>query len=500
MIVPRLELSGVTKRFGPVLANDDVTLSVRGGEVLALLGENGAGKSTLMSILAGHYQPDAGDIVLDGRAVRFASPADALALGIGMVHQRFMLVEAMTAVENVSLAVGGAFRLDLRAEALEMERLGAEHGLWVDPWQRVQDMSMGERQRVEILKLLRLGARVLVFDEPTTVLAPTEIEAFCAMLRGLRDAGRAVIFITHKLDEALDLADRIAILRKGRLVARTTPAETGGKRDLARLMVGREVIFSIDKPRVAPGPEALALRGLTGGPDPKRPAFCDIDLTLRQGEVLALVGVAGNGQTELLEALGGLAPCLSGEIALCGRSCDARAWPKSDRSALAYVPEDRHGEACLDDLPLTWNFALTQVGRYLRGGLLDWTAIEADTRQTLERRAIKADGPLQRAGTLSGGNLQKLVLARALAARPRVLIVHQPTQGLDVGATEAVWDEMLAARAHAGVLLATGDLTEALTLADRVAVMFRGRILDVLDVSSEEDVARISPLMAGVAA
>lgn len=493
-----LELSGITKRFGPTVANDNVSIMAHAGEIHALLGENGAGKSTLMSILSGRYHPDEGEIRLNGEAVRFESPADALRRGVGMVHQRFMLVDAFTVAENVALAAGGGMILDLPGECERIRELSERFGLEAHPDRKVCELSMGERQRVEILKLLRLGAQVLIFDEPTSVLTPTEIDSFCEVLRTLRREGRTIVFITHKLEEALELSDRISILRRGKLVARTTPAEAGGKRNLARMMVGREVIFAIDKPPVPLGPQVLAVKGLTGGNEPGRPAFQDIDLDLRQGEVLAVVGVAGNGQTELTEALAGLAPCFAGSVEFGGEAHPGAGWAKARKDALAYVPEDRHHEGSIPPLSLTHNFLLTRLKDFTRGMLLDWTGGSAATRQAIERFAIKAEGPQQASGELSGGNLQKLLLARELSRRPEVLVVHQPTQGLDVGASEDVWRSLLEAREHAGVLIVTGDLTEALTLADRVAVMFAGRILGVVDAADPSQVARISPMMAGV--
>lgn len=493
-----LELSGITKRFGPTVANDAVSIMAHAGEIHALLGENGAGKSTLMSILSGRYHPDEGEIRLNGEAVRFESPADALRRGVGMVHQRFMLVEAFTVAENVALAAGGSMILDLPGESARIRELSERFGLEAHPDRKVCELSMGERQRVEILKLLRLGAQVLIFDEPTSVLTPTEIDSFCEVLRTLRREGRTIVFITHKLEEALELSDRISILRRGKLVARTTPAEAGGKRNLARMMVGREVIFAIDKPPVPLGPQVLGVKRLTGGNEPGRPAFQDIDLNLRRGEVLAVVGVAGNGQTELTEALAGLAPCFAGSIEFGGTAHPGALWAKARKDALAYVPEDRHHEGSIPPLSLTHNFLLTRLKDFTRGMLLDWTGGSAATRQAIERFAIKAEGPEQASGELSGGNLQKLLLARELSRRPEVLVVHQPTQGLDVGASEDVWRSLLEAREHAGVLIVTGDLTEALTLADRVAVMFAGRILGVVDAADPDQVARISPMMAGV--
>ncbi len=544
MTAPALELTAITKRFGPTLANDAVSFQAHTSQIHTLLGENGAGKSTLMSILSGRYRPDSGAIRIDGQAVRFSCPADAQRFGVGMVHQRFMLVEALTVAENISLAAGGGRLLDLAAEAERILGLARQFGLEVDPARRIDTLSMGERQRVEILKLLRLGARILIFDEPTSVLTPTEIASFCRVLKTLRSQGRTIILITHKLEEALELSDRISILRRGRLVATTTPTEAGSKPNLARMMVGREVLFNLDKPPVPLGEEVLRTRGLTGGlaaghnsapgsrsfggpswslrriralcsgqPDKdgrndtrqwsdggsrERAAFRDVNLRLRQGEILAVVGVAGNGQTELAEALAGLLPCRAGELALAGQICPATQWAKAPKPGLAYVPEDRHQEGSIPALSLINNFVLTQLSAFQHGPLLDWPKAASATRAAMARHAITAAGPEQPSGQLSGGNLQKLLLARELSRKPRLLIIQQPTQGLDVGASEAVWREILAAREHAGVLLITGDLSEALTLADRVAVIFDGAILGEVDITNGGDPEILGPMMAGV--
>ncbi|WP_052014751.1 ABC transporter ATP-binding protein [Desulfovibrio sp. X2] len=488
---PVLSCRGLTKRFGPVVANRDVDLDVYPGRVHALLGENGAGKSTLMSVFAGRYRPDGGTIRVRGREARFASPRDAQDSGIGMVYQRFMLVESMSVAENVRLAAPGL-------KAAEIASLGERYGLAVDPHRLVADLSMGERQRVEILKLLARKADILIFDEPTAILAPAEVESLFAVLRALRAEGKAIVLITHKLEEVLALADDISILRRGRTVAAgMTQDQVPSPRELARLMVGREVLLSVDKPPLdaaaAEGSTVLAVRGLAGSDESGRASFSGVGFSVRQGEILAVVGVAGNGQDALARCLAGLGGGRAGEIEFCGAVTPASAWRGAP--GLAYVPEDRHGAGSVAAMTLAENALLTDRES---GPLLHISRGEAVVRDAMETYGLKATGPDDLAGSLSGGNLQKLILARELARGPRLLLAEQPTQGLDLAATEDVWHALLDLRSHAAVLLFTGDLKEALSLADRIAVIFRGRILDVLDASADETIERVGLLMAGV--
>lgn len=512
--VPVLSCRGVTKRFGPVVANSGVNLDIYPGQIHAILGENGAGKSTLMSVLAGRYRPDEGEIVIDGEATRITSPAHAQKIGIGMVYQRFMLVTPLTVTENIMLAVRGplarkawggrATAKRVRARILE---LAERYGLQVDPDRRVADLSMGERQRVEILKLLVQDARILIFDEPTAVLAKPEVEVFFNVLRRLRADGRAVLFITHKLEEVLSVSDRISILRRGRFIAHLKAGDVndaGAKRELARLMVGREVVLRLEKPEMERGETVISLRDLTARPGGDAsdgpPPFRSISFDVRRGEVFAVIGVAGNGQSELAAAVAGTLPAASGTVNFQGRSLNAAEWaaaPREIRDAIAYVPEDRHYTGSVDSMPLTENFLLTRFRSSGDGLWLDRSTMREDTENAIRDFAIRASGPDALASQLSGGNLQKLILARELAGSPALFIAEQPTQGLDLGATEDIWRAILRQREKSAVLLVTGDLKEALSLADRIAVMFRGEFLEILDASDENALNRIGLLMAG---
>lgn len=459
---------------------------------------------------------------MHGEPVRFTSPRAALAAGVGMVYQRFMLAKGLSVQENLLLsAPPRAERRAYLAHALAMaERLG----LAVTPRARVASLSMGERQRVEILKVLARDARLVILDEPTAVLTPTEIETLFVALEKLRAEGRAIVFITHKLEEVLALADEISVLRRGRVTARNmdmSPARRPSRQELARLMVGREVLLSMPEPATpsqprrdsaVPPPDEpvlqtwdLAGEGGRGAPPP----FTAVNLTVRRGEILAVVGVAGNGQSQLAAALAGAAPMTSGELAFMGTRTAARAW-SPPREALAYVPEDRHAAGSVPDMTLLENFLLTTLPRFTgRFGVVDRTAARDAVTRALADFEVAAPGPDTLAGNLSGGNLQKFLLARELFREPGLLIAEQPTQGLDIKASRDVWRLLLMERERAAVLLVTGDLKEALTLADRVAVMFRGRVLDTMDLrdpGATADTAGQSPMeriglrMAGVTA
>jgi simple sugar transport system ATP-binding protein len=490
--LPLVRLAGVTKRFGKVLANDAITLSIMPGRIKALLGENGAGKSTLMAMLAGRFAPDAGHIALEGRRVAFASRADAIAAGVGMVYQHFMLVENMSVAENVLLGQEGGFLLDPKAMRATVAELAQRFGLAIDPAARVGDLSMGERQRVEILKLLHRKSRVLIFDEPTAVLTPPETEALFAALRSMSAQGKAIVFISHKLEEVLSVADEIAILRRGRIEGEFAASEVASPAELARRMVGRDVLLDVAREPVTPGGVVLEVRGLTG------PGLDDVSFELRRGEILALVGVAGNGQRELVEVLCGLAPPPAGQVRILGqdwgRFFASRAW----KGALAWIPEDRQGLATLRGLDLTDNLLLTTRQGFAQGQWLERGRARGATADIVREHNVQPGRIEAQAWQLSGGNLQKFVLGRELFREPRLMVAEQPTQGLDVAATEAVWQRLLDARNSAGVLLVTGDLAEALALADRVAVMFRGRIMGLFPASDAAQVERIGALMAGL--
>jgi len=490
--VPVVRLEHISKSFGKVCANQDISLEVYPGQVLALLGENGAGKSTLMSMLAGRFQPDSGSIYIDGRPVRFSSPKDAISAGIGMVYQHFMLVETMSVAQNVLLGQEGSFILRPAELEARVAWLAERYGLSIDPGARVDTLSMGERQRVEILKLLQRDSRVLIFDEPTAVLTPPEVVQLFPALRAMAKAGKAIVFISHKLEEVLALADDVAVLRRGRVVDQVRVTQVTSKAELANRMVGKEILLEADKPPVEVGEVVLEVQGLSGQ------GLKDIDLRVRRGEIVAVVGVAGNGQKPLVEVVAGLRPPETGSVLLLGKPWKKFYSRASWRRTVSYVPEDRQGLATVKDLDLVENVLLTTRRGFTSGPFLRKGRATAVTDGLVRDFNVQPGDVNAVAGQLSGGNLQKLVLAREFFREPKLIIAEQPSQGLDVGATEEVWRQLIAARANAGVLLITGDLGEALQLADRVAVMFEGRFVDVFPVGDASKVDRIGLMMAGV--
>ena len=489
---PAVSLRGITKVFGAVRANSDISLDIHAGRIKALLGENGAGKSTLMSILAGHYLPDAGEILIDGRPSPLRSTKDAIRAGIGMVYQHFMLVEAMTVAENVFLGQEPGFLLSPRAMQEQVRALGRSFGLDVDPAARVADLSMGEKQRVEILKLLQRESRILIFDEPTAVLTPQESEQLFAALRNMAAQGKAIVYISHKLGEVMALADEIAILRKGEVVDEVPAAAVHSQADLARRMVGREVLLEVRREPVELRQNVLRLTDVDSG------AMRGASLSLRQGEVLAVVGVAGNGQKDLVETICGLKEPERGEISVLGKSWQSFFAAPGWQGGLSYVPEDRQGLAVCRGMDLVDNFLLTTRQGYSSTVWLQRDRAMAVAQELVEQFKVWPPDVTCQARQLSGGNLQKMVLAREFHRRPRLIVAEQPTQGLDVSAIEEVWATLLAARAEAGVLLVTGDLSEALALADRIAVMFAGEIVDIFPADDQSKVDRIGQMMAGM--
>lgn len=498
MTMPLLACRGVVKRFGPVTANRDINLEVYAGEILAILGENGAGKSTLMSVIAGRYRPDEGEIIVNGKVMHFSSPAQALSQGIGMVYQRFMLISNLTVAENILLAADACGRsTTLKLIRQEILELGDRYGLDISPDRRVSDLSMGERQRAEILKLLVQSARVLIFDEPTAVLAQPDVDGFFSVLQKLKTDGRGILFITHKLEEVLAVADRIAILRSGRIIAHTKPDRIGSKHDLARLMVGREMVLRVDKPQVNFGETVLEVSRLTGPQAMRSPAYEDISFSVRRGEILSIIGVAGNGQSELSEAVNGLAPPSSGRVCFLDKSYNADQWSTKRHPQIAYVPADRHHAGSIPEMDLAENFLLTRLDHSDQDFWLDSDAMEKDIEAAVEQYSIVTHSTRAQACQLSGGNLQKLILARELSKKPALFVAEQPTQGLDITATEEVWHAILSQRDKSAVLLFTDDLKEALSLSDRIAVMFCGRILEIIKTSDADSVGSIGLLMAG---
>jgi ABC-type uncharacterized transport system ATPase subunit len=496
---PNLRMAGITKRFPGVLANDRVSLEVYEGEVLALLGENGAGKSTLMNVLCGLYRPDEGAIYVNGRPAEIHSPRDAYELGIGMVHQNFMLVETMTVAENVVLGLQGLpFRPDLAEVARRLQDISTHYGLEVDPDAYVWQLSVGEQQRVEILKLLYRGAEILILDEPTAVLTPQEVEDLVRILRRLISEGKAAIFITHKMNEVMMFSDRVTVLRQGQVTATLSTSETTPQ-ELARLMVGREVLFRLEKEPCQPGAPVLEVEELEALNDKNLPALRGVSLTVRAGEIIGIAGVAGNGQRELAEVITGLRAATAGDVRV-NQTCVIDCSPREMITAgVGHIPEDRVGVGLVGSMSVSDNLALKgyRGPELSRGPVLVPSAIQSFARRLIDAFDIATPGPETQVKFLSGGNLQKTILARELTACGGLLVAVHPTRGLDVGATEAVRKLLLAQRDQGtAVLLISEDLDELLAISDRVAVMFEGRVVDIVPAAGA-DVAALGLMMAG---
>jgi ABC-type uncharacterized transport system ATPase subunit len=495
-----VEMRGIVKRFPGVVANDVVDFDLRLGEVHALLGENGAGKSTLMNVLDGLYRPDAGEIRVFGEAVDLRSPRDAIAVGIGMVHQHFALVPTQTVTENILLGLDEPrFRMDLHRFDARISDLAARHGLVVDPGARIWQLSVGEQQRVEILKMLYRGARILILDEPTAVLAPQEAQELFRTLRSMVAEGTSVVFISHKLAEVAQIADRVTVMRRGKVTAAGIPAAGATPTELARLMVGREVLESIERAPFAPGPVVLSVRDLEANGDRGIRALRGVTLDVRAGEILAIAGVAGNGQTELAQVLTGLRRSVAGTVIVNDVDVTNRSPREAISRRIGHVPEDRTGVGTAPDLSVADNLIMKTYrdAPIARRWSIDSGAVRRFASRLRETYSIAAPTVETEARLLSGGNLQRLILAREIAAEPRLLVAVQPTRGLDVGAIATVHRLLLDQRAAgAATVLISEDLDEVLALADRIAVMYEGRIVGLLD-AADADVAEIGLLMTG---
>jgi general nucleoside transport system ATP-binding protein len=479
-----------------------VDLDVNWGEVHALLGENGAGKSTLMNVVYGLVSPDRGEIWVEGNRAEIHTPQDAIRLGIGMVHQHFMLIPPLTVAENIILGQEGQFGrglIDDAGAAAAVGRLSSEYGLTVDPKARVEGLSVGIQQRVEILKALYRGARVLILDEPTAVLTPPEVEGLFGIVRTLTGEGKAVIFITHKLGEVMAVADRITVMRNGRVVATRTPKEATPA-ELARMMVGRPVLLRVEKKPSTPGRELLSIQGLVVNDDRHQVALQEFDLGVRGGEIVGVAGVEGNGQDEMVEAVVGLRRAQAGRIVLDGRDITRASTRDRLHAGISYIPADRHRQGIVLELPIADNLVLDEFDQppFARWLVRLRPAVRDYARRLIKVFDIRAGAPEQAAAALSGGNQQKVVVARELSTEPRVLVAAQPTRGVDVGSIEFIHRQIVSQRdSGLAVLLVSSELDEVLSLADRVAVMYRGRVVAVLE-GDEIERERIGLLMAGV--
>jgi len=497
----RLELQGITKRFPGVVANDAIDLLIEPGEVHGLLGENGAGKSTLMNILYGLYTADEGTIVIDGKKVDFSDPGDAIAAGIGMVHQHFMLVPVFTVAENILLGnepLDRLRRFDRRAAHREVERVAEEFGLPVDPSALVGDLPVGLQQRVEILKALSRDAKLLILDEPTAVLTPQEADGLFESIRGFRAAGRSVIFISHKLREHLELADRITVLRRGRTVG-TVDAPSATPQELANMMVGRPVVLVVERGPATPKEPVLTVEDLhVVGPTGQR-LVDGIDLTVRRGEIVAIAGVEGNGQTPLVEAITGMIPIAGGRVLLGEQDVTGLSRKEVLRSGVGHIPEDRSQHGLVGSFSIADNLVLNlwDDEQFASGRTRRFDAVAAHARTMVENFDIRTPSIETPASSLSGGNQQKVIVAREFDRPIDLLVAAQPTRGVDVGSIEYIHRQLVAKRdAGVGILLVSSELDEVIALADRIAVMFRGRLVGPFPAPVSK--AALGLMMAGV--
>ena len=480
-----IELRNITKRFGAVLANDRINLTVEPGTIHAIVGENGAGKSTAMRIAYGFYSADSGDILIDGQVRPITTPHDAIALGVGMVHQHFMLVDTMTVAENIVLGAepGTTLALDLRDADARIRTLSEEFGLSVDPRARIEDLSVGQQQRVELLKALYRRAQLLILDEPTAVLTPQEVKELFAILRRMREQGKTIVIITHKLSEVLAISDEVTVMRDGRVVGRVRTDETDAAA-LARLMVGREVLLRVEKPDAKPGPTVLSVRELSVATAEGATLVDKVSFAVCAGEIVGIAGVEGNGQTELIEALAGLVDPtrLSGEVVLEGQSLVGVNARRRRERRIAHIPEDRHRRGLVLEFGLDENAILgvhyrPPITMYSGEVILNESEIRRRTVDIIQRFDVRPPNPDLPARALSGGNQQKLVIGREFELRPRLLLVSQPTRGVDIGAIEFIHRQLVGLRdAGCAVLLVSAELDEVMSLSDRLLIIHQGRI------------------------
>jgi simple sugar transport system ATP-binding protein len=498
----KLELKGITKKFGAVIANNNIDLSVEPGEIVGLLGENGAGKSTLMNVLYGLYTPDSGQILLDGESKVFKGPGDAMVSGIGMVHQHFMLIPVFTVAENVILGnepsgIGG--KLNLEKARLRVKELSDKFGFDVDPDALVQDLPVGVQQRVEIIKALSRQAKVLVLDEPTAVLTPQETDELMEIMRQLSKEGTSIIFITHKLREVRAVASRIVVMRQGAIAGSALPTATNS--ELASLMVGREVDLTVGKSKAKPGEVLLDVENLSVLDDRGHLAVDGIDFTVHRGEIFAIAGVQGNGQTELAEAILGLRPKTktSGPIKLKGKNLLGESVREVLDSGVGFIPEDRKKDGLVTEFSIAENLMINQSfsSAFTKGLSINFQGRQKISDSLIEQFDVRTPSAETKVGNLSGGNQQKVVIARELNREVDLLIASQPTRGVDVGSIEFIHEQIVSEREKGkGVLLVSSELDEVVALADRIAVMYRGKIVGIVDSSTPRET--IGKMMAGV--
>ncbi len=496
-----VEMRGITKRFGSVVANANIDLSVPVNSIHAIVGENGAGKSTIMKILYGFYTADEGEIHIDGKRCDITSPHDAIAMGLGMVHQHFMLVPPMTVLENIVLGAepGNAARIDFAKAEEQIRRLSNDFGFQIDPSRLVEDLSVGQQQRVEVLKALYRGARILILDEPTAVLTPQEVDEFFRILRAMRDQGKTIIIITHKLSEVLALSDNVTIMCDGRVVGERPTAETNAA-ELARLMVGRDVLLRVEKSPAKPGKTVLSVQDLKliGVEDgQKLHKLADVSFEVHAGEIVGVAGVEGNGQTELIEVLAGLRRATSGSIQLEGKEISHLSARQILEAGVAHIPEDRHRRGLILEFDLSENVILGTHHRppisRSRSGLLDESVIHGKTTRLLRDFDVRPPHPHLPVRVLSGGNQQKLIIGREFDLHPKLLLISQPTRGVDIGAIEFIHRKIVELRDEgAAILLVSAELEEVLSLSDRLLVMYQGRI------AGEVDPQTVAPVQVGL--
>lgn len=498
--IDRVEMRNIVKRFPGVLANDRVNFDINAAEVHALLGENGAGKSTLMRQLYGMYRPDEGEILVNGQPVSFSSPADAIQVGIGMIHQHFMLVPTLSVTKNVALGLKSSREplLELDQVSKKIRELSKLYGLKVDPDAIVWQLSVGEQQRVEIIKALYRGAGLIILDEPTAVLTPQEVNDLFATLKRMVAEGHALIFISHKLNEVSAISDRVTVLRDGRVIG-THKTNSVNRNELVRMMVGREIKQLAPLP-AKPGPERLGIQGLRAMGDRGTESLCGIDLSIHGGEIVGLAGVSGNGQRELAECLAGVRKATAGEILMDDQHISPLPLKKRVEGGLAYIPEERMRDGAIREFSVQENIFLHDHAHpnFTRGIFLDFKRMSIYARKLIKQFSVKTpdlDTPIK---NLSGGNIQKLIMARELSRQPKVLIASQPTRGVDIGATEYIHQQILKQReAGTAVLLISEDLDEIRTLSDRIAVIYEGKIIGVVD-RNQATVEQIGLMMAGI--